>query len=735
MSHKSLILSLKFKNKIGYIILAMIEFIVALDYTRGGVIYATDSTTFVYHYPCLSYHYLEMALYSYYPWYTLSPSFNIATFIINIIPYIFSNLPLLSDTIFMFTLMYIGSAFTYKLVYDILSSNFHMKGYALNISSNLAAIFYVVNPQNLVNSTFTDISTGTYIYVLLPVLIYGIRSILTNTDLRSFISWYLLAIAIALIEYYLVFPTYILMFLITFTSIIIYYSLISIRSKKFLRLFLIFIPIVIFIGIKINSILDTYNETVFSEEFVKGSYLFWVDNSEMAPLFETLRGLIYAIKLPYYSYIFSFAFPIFYMLPIVLKRTRSEVVFYIVMFLITSFLYSMPNVPLSAFFKSLFFKFPVLADLRTQYVLVGPFESLFLSIVMGFGLFYFINLFSDRSLSKKLVALILAVLVVIIPPFNVLSYGLNHVYGFPITVDIPRNFLEVSNYINNNSFQNSSVWILPISATENGETWYQGQNLFNLFLKDRVILGGGYYSYNQEERKIIYNAEMIIGYSNFTPSNLLYLYNYLYLFNIHYIILEKDYNYKAYPVEICLTISQLIQGLTNYTKFNITKEILNNTLYSVYGSEIESSFAFVSNYNITSNISIILHHENLSTLLISENLIENNQPEKYIIYINPQFINMTVYLYLMLPFSLHIDLIGAQILQKSVFLGDYILLKVHVYSHKLVLIYSKYNRSFINGMLHLLIQIILPTLLGILINIRLFNIIKFKIPKIILKHF
>ena len=63
----SFTLRLKYDNLL-YIVLAIVDFVIAFDYTRGGVIYTTDSTTFVYNYPLVSYHYLLMAIYSYYPW-------------------------------------------------------------------------------------------------------------------------------------------------------------------------------------------------------------------------------------------------------------------------------------------------------------------------------------------------------------------------------------------------------------------------------------------------------------------------------------------------------------------------------------------------------------------------------------------------------------------------------------------------------------------------------------------
>jgi hypothetical protein len=49
---------------------------------------------------------------------------------------------------------------------------------AIYTSSLIGAIFYAINPQILVDSTFTDIDIGVYVYILLPILFYGIRKIL-----------------------------------------------------------------------------------------------------------------------------------------------------------------------------------------------------------------------------------------------------------------------------------------------------------------------------------------------------------------------------------------------------------------------------------------------------------------------------------------------------------------------------------------------------------------------------
>jgi hypothetical protein len=239
--------------------LAIIDFVIAFDYTRGGVIYATDSVIFVYNYPLVSYHYLLMAIYSYYPWYTEAPTFSIFTFLFNILPFLFSLIPFLSDTLFLFTLIYIGSVFIYRLIYRTLNNDLNLiNKNAIYTSSLIGAIFYAINPQILVNSTFTDIGTGTYVYVLLPALFYGIREIFTSNNLKEFIRWYLIIIPIALVEYYFINPIYTLMFVITLFILLGYYSFIAIKSKKYIRILLVYIPIILFILANTHSLLYIY---------------------------------------------------------------------------------------------------------------------------------------------------------------------------------------------------------------------------------------------------------------------------------------------------------------------------------------------------------------------------------------------------------------------------------------------------------------------------------------------
>ncbi|WP_152411951.1 hypothetical protein [Saccharolobus islandicus] len=725
-------------NKLLYIVLAIIDFAIAFDYTRGGVIYATDSTIFVYNYPLVSYRYLLMAIYSYYPWYTGAPTFSIFSFLINILPFLFSLVPFLSDTLFLFTLIYIGNIFIYMLIYKLLRNNLSLINKSvIYVSSLIGAIFYAINPQILVDSTFTDIGIGTYVYILLPALFYGIREIFTSNNLKEFITWYLIIIPIALIEYYFVIPIYTLIFVITLFILLGYYSFIAIRSKKYIRILLVFIPITLFILINIHSLLSIYNETV-SQGFLKVSYLYWVNNAKEMPLFETLRGLILVIRLPAYAYFLSFGIALIYLSPLILnnrkRQINSEILLYIVLFLVVSFLYSMPNVPFSNFLKTLFFKFPILSDLRTQYVIVGPFESLVISIVVGLGSYYIIDKLSIKGKKFSIMVIILILLSIVGTTSNVLFFGLNQYTSFPNSVNVPEGFINTVNYINLHSSINSAVWILPISATENAEKWYQGQNLFNLFLKNRVILGGGYYSYNKEERTIIDIAETIIGKSNFTKDSLLYLYNFFYLFNIHYIILEKDYNYNAYPIEICFAITQLYDGLNNLSKLGIIKLVFNNSLYSVYSTNIKSSFAFISYENLSENLTKILFIDNLTKPLFIGNLTQIN-PTEYIININPSYINKTAFIYIMLPYSSNINVNGASIINKSVFLGGYTLLELHINSAKLVIIYSNYSHNLIHGIYTLTLEILLPILLTTLIKPIGSKLKKLKLPKIIFKYF
>ena len=145
----SFTLRLKYDNLL-YIVLAIIDFVIAFDYTRGGVIYATDSAIFVYNYPLVSYHYLLMAIYSYYPWYTEAPTFSIFTFLINILPFLFSLIPFLSDTLFLFTLIYIGTVFIYRFIYKVLSNDLNL------INKNAIYIYIVFNRCNILCNKPTD---------------------------------------------------------------------------------------------------------------------------------------------------------------------------------------------------------------------------------------------------------------------------------------------------------------------------------------------------------------------------------------------------------------------------------------------------------------------------------------------------------------------------------------------------------------------------------------------------
>lgn len=115
-------------------------------------------------------------------------------------------------------------------------------------SSLIGVIFYAIKSKILVDSTFTDIGIGTYVYILLSVLFYGIREIFTSNNLKEFITWYLIVIPIALVEYYFIIPIYTLMFVITLFILLGYYSFIAIRSKKYTNAFSVHSNYIIYIN-------------------------------------------------------------------------------------------------------------------------------------------------------------------------------------------------------------------------------------------------------------------------------------------------------------------------------------------------------------------------------------------------------------------------------------------------------------------------------------------------------
>ena len=704
----------KKRETLTYIILAVMDLVISFDYTRGGVIYTTDSTIFIYNYPIVSYHYLLMAIYSYYPWYTQAPTFSIFTFIYNILPFLFTLVPFIGDTLYILALSYLGSVFLYRLIYEVLKENYsNSSEKVIRISSLIGSLFYLINPQILVNNTFADLGIGTYVYILTPGLLYEIRKVFTANNAKEFLPWFLMMISTAALLYYFIVPIYALPFAITASMVLSFYSLISFKRKKYIRLILIFSTLILFILTQLDNIIHVYNGFV-SPSFIQVSYTYWVGNANQMPLFETLRGLIFAIRLPEISYILSFMIVLVYLTPLLLSRRKlisSEVLFFIIMFLSIAFLYSMPNVPFSDFFKALFFRFPILVDLRTQYVLVGPFEGLTLSIVLGFGTYYIIDAISSRGIEYVVLAVMLVLISVVGVNYEPLVFGLNQ---YTNTVHVPGEFIAVVDYINSHSSSNSSVLILPISATENAEKWYNGNNLFNLFLVSKVILGGGYYSHSNEERSVIDAAEVMIGESNLTEKAIIYLYNFLYLYNIHYIILEKDYIYTIYHLDYSFPIRQLYSGLNNFSKIGMWRLEYNNTLYSVYHTSINSSFIFLSFENISENLTSVMASENLSNILYAEHLVMIS-PAEYVIYVSPDYVNKTIYMYLMLPYSSRIEINGGDILGKSMFLGGYILLKLYINSTKLTLVYSDYYRSFTHGLSTSVLEIALPIISAVLL--------------------
>ena len=129
----------------------------------------------------------------------------------------------------------------------------------------------------------------------------------------------------------------------------------------------------------------------------------------------------------------------------------------------------------------------------------------------------------------------------------------------------------------------------------------------------------------------------------------------------------------------------------------------------------------------------ILSEENLTKILFIGNLSQIN-PAEYTVHINSSFINNTVYMYIMLPYSSSIGINESSIINKSVFLGGYTLFELHINSTKLIISYSDYLRSLIHGIYMLLSEILLPILLIILIKPAGSRLKKLKFSKSTFKY-
>ncbi|BCS91475.1 MAG: hypothetical protein MjAS7_0083 [Metallosphaera javensis (ex Sakai et al. 2022)] len=478
---------------------------------------------------------------------------------------------------------------------------------------------------------------------------------------------------------------------------------------SFVRLIPLILIIIIFIYIKFPEFIQTYNSFT-TPGFLKVSYLYWVNNGYSMPLFVTLRDLILPQIFPLLNYI-SLLYLIFLFVPLLSNsiRKNSEIIFYILLYLVFSFLISMPNVPFSKFWESLFFKFPILADFRTQYVEISPFQNILMAYLIGFGSYSLIRIVSNiKNYFIKIIPVILIFIVLIGSP-NAYNHN-SLVYDYS-SVHVPQDFLSVINYLNSHSSQNESILVLPVSETENAENWYHGPSLFPLFLKSQIILGGGYYSPSPTIRSAICTAYLDIYYGNISNNATLYMKNLFYIFNIHYIIVEKDYNDSFYPtLPSGYSNQELLRGVSTYENAGLVKLVYNNTLYSIYETNINSSLAFYSyrNYTIwdllnSSNITQLIHPLDVEYVSLNHYIISFNNFNKSI---------MPIFLYFMISSSSNWAMNGGKVINKSNYYG-YSLFKIEPYSDKITIYYNQsYTPIIENSMI-----VILPLILSLILYI------------------
>ncbi|AWR96248.2 hypothetical protein DFR86_00940 [Acidianus sulfidivorans JP7] len=687
------------------LILFLINIILSIDFTRFNNFYGTDATIFPYNNPIVAQKYYYATFVGYYPWLNSISGFQLSTFIEYILVYLFSNIPF-SDTFFTLFLSFIGSCFVYLLIKDILT-NVTRNGFLVTFSAYLGSIFYLLSP-NLGNDIYSVPLTTIYINAFLPVLIYSIRKYFLSNTYVDITIYFLTIIPIFIIIYYIAIPIYAFSLAVLIGFITIFYVIETLKQRHYLKVLIILSTTLGYIYLKFPQLIDIYKSFV-NPDFLQGSFQYWVANSYCQPLYLTILGLrANQIADNYLLFSFSlilFIISVYFILSNKLSKDMEINVIFLLA-LIFAFLYSMPNVPFSKFWESLFFKFPILSALRTQYVEVTPFQNLLQAYLIGFGSYSVVV--SVNNIKRKLSRTVLFVIPVmtiigisIVSPINILSGG--------SYVVIPNSFFQTINYLNEQG-SNFSVLVVPISATENGESWYHGPSLFPLFLKPQTILGGGYYSLTNYIRGILCDAYFDIYYGNVTNHSIKYVKNVFYLFNIQYIVVEKDYNSSIYPTYPSgWTFSQLQNGVNLYEKANINKLVLNNTDYEIYRTNINSSFAFYSNYNYTLNY--LINSTNITSLLhpLEVRVIS---PLNYIIKISPEEINKTIYLYFMIPYSSQWRIFGAEVLSNSSIQG-YSLFKIEPQNGTIQIIYIYSNYDYVY--LELFTIFVLPFLIGMIL--------------------
>ena len=686
------------------LILAVISAILSVDITRLGNIYTIDNNIFPYYYDEVRYKYLVFALYGYYPWLGSIAPFDIATFLINFPIYIISYLPY-SSVFYEFFLLSIGMISTYKLITETIPDD---RKYISRIAGYSGALFFVLNPQGAGGLT-SFMLTSVYVYAFLPLLLYILRKYFLEENLYKALFWLLIGVPITFFEYYMSIPVYALPYVIFFSVFYVFYSIKAIMNRHYIRVVVPIILSSVYLTIELSYITQLLNSFI-SQDFIKLSYNYWVANAKAEGLGLTLRGINTNFGLPPLNvYYFTLLVVLIYSFILITKRAlrSSEPIFIFTVLLLFTFLYSMPNVPFSSFWERLFFEFPIMVDLRTQYVIITPFQGFIMSIAFGLGSYYFMkSLTSKRSL--RLVAMALVFLTIIGVGFSMLAYG------SPNVVFVPQDFLKVSNFINQNASYNATVLVLPIFNTEDSQSWYHGPSLFPLFLKPLPILGGYYYSASGEMFKITNNVYFDIYRGNVSNESLNYVRNFFYLFNVKYVIVEKTARPYG-PLWIfspygSYSYHNFMNGIENYTRLNVIKLAMNNSLYSVYSTGVDSSIGFLAYENYS--IDYLLKSDNITKLLIPIQVIYIS-PTEYILKIPEQLINQSsvYYLYLMIPYNKGWSLTGATVLSHTNYYG-YNIFKIKIENNTIYLNNPEVNNSLKSGMAKVLVIFVLPIVLA-----------------------
>ncbi|QXJ28569.1 hypothetical protein J5U23_01438 [Saccharolobus shibatae B12] len=714
---------LLFKH-IDILILIILDLLLAIDFTRLGNIYNIDNPIFPYLNPITAYKYLLLSLYGYNPWLGTISQFYLGTFLVNFPIFIFSNLPL-SGTFFDFSLLLLGSLPLYKLTREMLP---HDNTLITILAGYASVLFFALNPQGA-GGLNSSMLTSVYTYAFLPLLLYSIRKFFLSDNFSQSVFWLLIMIPIFFMEYYYSIPVYTLPLAILLFTFFVFYGIKSLLSHHYFRVILLLSLIGGYLYLKIGEMISIY-QSFTNPGFIKISYYYWVTNAQAESLSLTLRGLNANFGIPPANiYYFSLILAIIYLfIPINREtRKRGEALFMLSEFLLFTFLYSMPNVPFSSFWEKLFFEFPIMTDLRTQYVLITPFQGLLMSIAFGLGSYGFIKSLSYKKIGK-IVSLILVFISIIGVSFSILAYGPSGI------VHVPQEFLNTVNFINSHSSYNLTVLILPIFGTEDSQSWYHGPSLFPLFLKPLPILGGYYYSVSSEMFNTINGVYYHIYEENTSSKSMNYVKNFFYLFNVRYIIVEKT-AVKFGPLVIfspygSYSYSSLKEGIQNFTKLNVLKLSYNNSLYFVYSTDINSSLGLISfeNYSIT----YILNSSNITRLLIPIQVIYIS-PAEYILKLE-NITNSTLYLYLMIPYSEGWNITGAKVISHSNYYG-YNLFKIETENKTMHLINSEVIESIPIGVKSVGLELVLPFILAVIVRSKIGKLIGSKIRLRLLRYF